>query len=122
MPQHNRRSMHSKYVWGLIIALGSVVVALVVVVLGSRSVNNAPTTSTRPRPTPVTSVSIVVSPTAASTPASHPTQWIPVLVRAYTIEGRMADGLPCLPPGSSPSSWSKNQETTTRRRRPCCCL
>lgn len=92
MPQHNRRSMHSKYVWGLIIALGSVVVALVVVVLGSRSVNNAPTTSTRPRPTPVTSVSIVVSPTAASTPASHPTQWIPVLVRAYTIEGRMADG------------------------------
>jgi 3D (Asp-Asp-Asp) domain-containing protein len=92
MPQHIHRSMHSKYVWGLIIALGGVVVALVVAVLSSRSVNNAPTTSTRPRPTPVTSVSIVVSPTAASTPVSHPTQLIPVQVRAYTIEGRMADG------------------------------
>ena len=85
--------MHSKYVCGLIIALGGTVVVLVVAVLGSRSMHNAPPTSIRPRPTPMTTpVSIVVSPTAASTPASHPTQLIPVLVRAYTIEGRMADG------------------------------
>jgi 3D (Asp-Asp-Asp) domain-containing protein len=92
MPQHIRHRKYSKYVWGPIIALGSMVVALVVAVLGSRSVNNAPTTSTRPRPTPMTSVSIVISPTATRTLASDPTQLIPVLVRAYTIEGRMADG------------------------------
>jgi 3D (Asp-Asp-Asp) domain-containing protein len=67
--------------------------ALLVAVLGSRTATNAPMT-TESGSTSRTLVHVVVSPSAVrtSTRVPHPIQLIPVEVRAYTIEGPMADG------------------------------
>lgn len=95
MVQHIRRILRERHAGCLALVAGGVVFALVVGVVGSLVVVNAlmaTPRSARPRPMSAVNVPTATTVVPTATHSLQSTPLIPVNVRAYTTEGRMADG------------------------------
>jgi 3D (Asp-Asp-Asp) domain-containing protein len=94
MEQRNRRILHSKPTWLLLLVGGVVCVLVVGAIEVLFSVRSTMTTTHSPQPTSLTRLKVRNSTvvTVTSTRTSQRPQLIPVTVRAYTLQGPMADG------------------------------